>query len=189
MTTQDQNNERGRRFSVPAASTLPPLADWRLNATDIAVLISCFKIQVKGNKHYCVPSVDALRALLEKYHGIYIKRRACFRSLQRLAAKGFIGRKRRWKLLPGNIVRSLSGIITLTFNATNWLTSKSVEGAKELKAKMIAWLHRGDKRFPGPSNIFPGEEITERSTALARLKELVKPIGSGPAGGITPATT
>ena len=189
MTDQDQNNERGRRFSVPAASTLPPLANWRLNATTFALLISILKILVKGKKHYCVPSIDALRALLEKYHKIKIGRRRCFAALQTLATMGFIGRKRRWRSLPGNIIRSFPGIISLSFDALALLAAKAVEGAKEAKATMITWFHRHDKRFPGPSDIFHEEEPKEVSTALARLKELVKPIGFKPAGGGSPAPT
>ena len=189
MTTSTPQNKAGGLTLNQTAPTSPPPGDWRLNATSFALLISCFQIQVKGNKHYCVASIDALRALLAKYHEIHIGRRACFQSLRNLATKGFLGRKRRWKLLPGNIIRSKTGIIALTFNAARYLSSKAVKGAKELKENIIAWFHRDDKRFPRPSDIFPGEEITERSTALARLKELIKPIGFKPAGGRSPAPT
>lgn len=189
MTMSILQNKAGGLTPNQTAPTSPSTQDWRLNATTYAILISIHKILVKGKKHYCVPSIDALRELLKKYHKIEIGRRRCFAALQTLAAKGFIGRQRRWRRLPGNIIRSIPGIISLGFDALALLSAKAVEGAKEAKASMIAWFRRNDKRFPRPSDIFPGEEITERSTALARLKEMYQKIGDGPAGGRTPALT
>ena len=189
MTIQDQDKVRGRRFSVPAASTLPPPARRRINATTFAILISVHKILVKGNKHYIAPSINRLRELLLEFHGIDIGRRWCFQCLANLAAAGLLWRKRRPRRMPDNTVRSRAGLIGLTLRGCTYLASKGTEKIKEARQAMIAWLHKHDNRFPGPSNIFHGEEITERSTALARLQELIKPIGSGPAGGTAPAAT
>lgn len=181
-STLNRNEKSGPPSRRPLSFT-EQHRDWRLNATTYSILISIHKILVKGKIHYCVPSIDTLRELLKKYHKIDIGRRRCFAALQTLAEKGFIGRKRRWLRLPERIIRSLPGIITLTFDSVALLSAKAVEGAKEAKARMIAWFHKNDKRFPGPSDIFPGEEIMERSVALARLQELIKKIGYLPVGG------
>lgn len=189
MSTTISQNKAGGLSPTQTAPTSPSARNWRLNATKNALLITYSQILVKGNKHYCGPRPDTTIDLLERFHDIKIKRRWFFQAVLDLELAGFLTRKRLPRHMPDNTVHSKPSLWSLTIKGAQYLVSKAVKGAKELVSAMIDWVHRGDRRFPGPSNIFPGEEITERSTALARLQELIKPIGFKPAGGGSPAPT
>jgi len=189
MTLKDSQNKAGGLSPIQTVPTSPSARNWRLNATKHATLISIHKTLVKGNKHWIAPSVNRLRELLYEFHGIDIGRRWCFQCLADLRTAGFVWRKKRPRRMPDNTVRSRPGLIGITLRGFAYLASKGTEKVKEARQKIIDWLHRGDHRFPGPSDILLEEETTERSTALARLQEMYAKIGAGPAGGRTPAAT
>lgn len=162
---------------------------WRLNATAHALLVTYSQILVKGKKHYCQPRPDTTIDLLQSRHKITIKRRWFFQSVRNLVLDGFLTRKRRPRVMPDHTIRSKPSLWSFTFKGAQYLCAKAVEGSKSIISAMINHFKDDDHRYPGPSDILPGEEIMERSAALARLQELIEKIGRGPAGGTAPATT
>lgn len=180
-----------KRKSGPAITrtALPTIEHrtWRLNATKNALLITYLKILVKGNKHYCAPRTDTALDLLKRFHQIEIKPRWFYQCVHDLIYLGLVTRRRRPIPMPDNTIRSIPALVSITLKGGKYLRQKAVEGSKALVAAIIAWVHRDDHRFPGPSDILPEEKLMERSAALARLQELIEKIGSGPAGGRTPA--
>jgi len=188
--TQASNQKRNdRRCTTPAAISHSGNARNTVNETKTAILITFLSILVKGNIHYCEPRPNSAIELLKKFHGIEIGRRWFFQCMLDLEDAGLMRRQRRWYFQDDLEIRSNSSLWWFTIKGAKFLTSKMIRGAKELLHIMVAWLHRGDTRKPGPSDISPRGEITERSVALARLQELLATIGSGPVGGSAPAPT
>jgi len=189
MTPSSNQIEKSGPQTGKAASLQHDHRARRLNATKNALLITYSQILVKGNRHVCEPRPDTVIDLLKRRHHNPVKRRWFFQCMLDLEVDGFLKRKRRPRHMPDNTVHSKPSLWSFTYKGAQYLFDKAVVGAKELISGMITWFHKDDKRFPGPSDIFPGEERTERSVALARLQELLATIGSGPVGGGAPATT
>jgi len=144
---------------------------------------------LKGDTHSIQPTPNKMIDLLKASHFISIGRRWYFQCMRDLEDDGLIKRQRRWLQLPGPEIRSNTSLWSFTLKGMQYLSANLVYGARETVHNMIAYFKRNDKRFPRPSDIFPGEEITEQSVALARLRELLKPIGRRPVGGGDPAPT
>lgn len=160
-----------------------------MNSTRYSILITLYSILVKGKRHNCEPSPNKIIELLKSFHSIKIGRRWFFQCCRNLEDAGYISRQRRHRHTTDIGILSLPSSWVFCFKGLQYLKKNLVIGAKELARRMIDYLHRDDNRFPRPSHIFPGEEIKERSEALARLQEFIAGIGNGPARRNGPART
>jgi len=142
-----------------------------------SLLITLYAILVKGNRHYIVPSMDKILALLEKYHGIKIKRRWLFECMRYLKDAGLIKTRYRFKYCSAKGVRQIPSMITITLLGFSFLSKKDVKGAIEKLKIVLNWLKEKDGRFPTWQEFSPQiDEITvERNKG--RLKALLEPIG------------
>lgn len=141
-----------------------------------AILITIFSILVKGNRHYITPSMDAILSLLEKYHGVKIKRRWLFECMRYLRYEGFLKTRHRFYNSDYNKIHQLPSMITVTLYGLSWLDKKKVKGAVEKLKIMLSWLREKDGRFPSWQEFSPQiDEITvERNKG--RLKALLESI-------------
>jgi hypothetical protein len=154
-----------------------------MNAVTLGTLVTVATIQLKGGSHYINASNTKMLELIGKYHEKFIKVRWYQKCAAWAEENGYL--KRRFIRLQdeNGFIYSKPSLLMVTVKSLNFLVKIGFLQFKILLKPMIAWLHRNDNRFPRPSDIFPGEEITERSVALARLKELIKPIVSKQVGG------
>lgn len=189
MIRKDSQNESGRQDSRPAAALRVRDGVRAVNAAKLAILITYLSICVKGNIHYCQPAPDTMLDLLKKYHGIEIGRRWFFQCTQDLEAAGYIHRQRRWIKLPGPEIRSDTSLWWFTIRGAKFMCKKMIRGSQELLKSMLSWLHRGDDRRPTARDMADSGEIPDQVEQIRRIKALVRDIGTGPAGGTTPATT
>ena len=160
-----------------------------MNNTKNSILITYFSIIVKGKKHYCTPAPNTTIGLLEKFHNIEIGRRWFFQCTYDLERAGYITRVKRQIYTPEAGVISRPSLIALTVRGFKYLRRKGVHRAQEMLKPMFRWLRRDDQRRPTVADLYPDETITDREAAITKLKELIKDIGHGPAGGNAPATT
>ena len=153
-----------------------PGTNWRLNNSKTALLITLLQILVKGEKHYCKPHPDRLLELLQQYHRIKIERRWFFQCMRDLEDAGFIFRQRRWEKLQEKIIRSKTSLWFFTIKGAQFLKAKAINGAKELLARMLAWMNRDDSRAPGLKIYQYEEQILPRDDALKKVRKLINDI-------------
>jgi len=189
MSRRSFQTVRGRRGYDPAASEGPVDGVLAVNEAKLAILITYLSICVKGNIHYCQPAPDTMLDLLKKYHGIEIGRRWFFQCTHDLESAGYMRRQRRWINLPGPEIRSDTSLWWFTIRGARFMCKKMIRGSQQLLKSMLSWLHRGDDRRPTTRDMADAGEIPDQETALRRIRELVRDIGSRPAGGDGPAPT
>lgn len=160
-----------------------------MNNTKHSHLITFYKIQVKGKKHYSTPHPDTIRDLLKRFHNIDIGRRWHFQCTHDLEEAGYINRQRRWEKLPGPEIKSLSSIFVLTVKGLQYLIRKGVSGARGLLKGILDWLHKDDRRRPTAKDLTGAGADADREKALRLIKGIIQSLDSRPAGGATPATT
>lgn len=119
-----------------------------MNNTKSALLISIFRIHVKGKKHYAVPSIKALINLLSTRHATEVKRRWTFQCLHDIEDLGFIARRTRYDKDTEGAIRQLPGMIAITLKGARHLYNLGVEGAERLTKEILGWIRGGDQRFP-----------------------------------------
>jgi hypothetical protein len=148
-----------------------------MNATKNAVLITLFATTLNGTKHYSKAGENTIRSLLEKYHGIIIKRRWLFNCLADIEARGLIHRKRRYRHEAHGKIRQYSSMISFTIEGIKYLVAKKVKGAFELLKRMLAWIKGIDQRWPTPKNITIAPTSEQREANLLKLKDLLARLG------------
>lgn len=172
---QEKKNSRPRHQPGGYLSGRQGMAS--LNATKHAIILTFKSILVKGKVHFCRPRPDIILELLKKYHNIKIGRRWFFACMSDIENSNLMRRTRRWTKSEDNSIKSNPSMWVFTFRGMQYLKTKLISGAQEIAKLTIDWMHRNDKRFPQPSNIFPTEERTEQVEALAMLQDLIKDIG------------
>ena len=141
--------------------------------TKSCLLITLFAAMRNGEVHYTKASVDALRGLLKRFHGISVGRRRLFDCLRDFQEKGVIRRQERYRHDENGEIRQISSMISFTIKGIKVLVQRQVRGAKKLYDTMISWWKKKDGRFPQPGpevEKFTPLEIKENER---RLKELV----------------
>ncbi|MDP2366234.1 MAG: hypothetical protein Q8M94_20980 [Ignavibacteria bacterium] len=154
-----------------------------------AIIVAFLAMMKKGHTHHCKPYMTTLLERIAKYQDVHIKRSRGHECTHEIEAKGYMKRRRRWTRDPETGIRSKSSVWTFTMYGAQYCINKGMDYAKVLLAAMIEWRKRHDGRFPGPKDIFPGEEGMDEAKALDRLQWYYKDIVNWPAGGNTPATT
>ena len=125
-----------------------------MNHTKLALLVSIYRILVKGKKHYAVPSVNALIDLVASRHETDIKRRWAFQCLHDIEALGYINRQERFRKDPDGGWKQIPSLITITLKGARRLFDLGIEGASRLVKEILGWFHAGDKRWPVYQNPF-----------------------------------
>lgn len=148
-----------------------------MNNTKHAVVISLFASMQGGKQHYTKASVDALRGLLKKFHGIEVGRRWIFECLRCMEDEGLIRRKERYYHNPDGSFVQLSSMTSFTLRGVRYMVSKRIAGAKKLLDSMISWFKRRDGRFPKPDPEIEKFTPLETEKNLRRVKQLIFGIG------------
>lgn len=148
-----------------------------MNATKHAVIVALFAIMSKGQTHYSKASVARLLELLEKYHGITVKRRWLFYCMAYMEKQGLIRRKARYRNHEDGTIYQLPSLVTFSLQGIRYLVAKRVAGAKRLLDKMIAWAQRKDKRFPAPEPALETMPVLSVEENQRRLKNLLFEFG------------
>ena len=192
-TKKDRLPEQGKAVTRVERLSRP------LNASKNALLVTLFKILVKGNHHYITPSRTSVLQILEKRYHISIKSRWLGECIRSLIDRGLIKRRRRWKHVEFSEIRSIPSMIVLTPSGISYLNMIGISGASDVWQRTLRWLKKGDGRFPYPIDgigLTPSEaedagrarerrpsdtiyidRRTEQSEALARLRKIISDIG------------
>lgn len=144
-----------------------------MNTTKSAIMITLYSSMCQGEKHYTVSSINKIRENLKKYHKIHVKRRWIFYCIADLLQKKLITRKARHLQDENGIITQIPSLIALTVRGVKYLVTKRVSGAWKLLKSMMAWLKKGDHRWPGKKDIQDGSYWPERGDEMKRLKSLL----------------
>lgn len=144
-----------------------------MNTTKSAIMITLYSSMCQGEKHYTVSSINKVRENLKKYHKIHVKRRWIFYCIADLLQKKLITRKTRHVQDGNGIITQIPSLIALTVRGVKYLVAKRVSGAWKLLKSMMAWLKKGDHRWPGKKDIQDGSYWPERGDETKRLKSLL----------------
>jgi hypothetical protein len=105
----------------------------------------------QGKSHYTVTSVNKIRENLKK----------------------LITRKARHRQDENGIITQIPSLIALTVKGVKYLVAKRVTGAWKLLKSMMAWLKKGDHRWPGKKDVQDGSFWPERGDERERLGEKI----------------
>lgn len=143
-----------------------------MNNTKHAFFITIFRILVKGQKHYAVPSVDALIELLERRHATAIKRRWAFQCLRDLEVLGYIRRHVRYVRRNDSAYKQIPSMISITLKGARALYSWGVAGGETLIKQILGWIHRGEKKWPQYQNELNKTSDERSPGGLVKLGDL-----------------
>ena len=148
-----------------------------MNGTKHAILITIYKILVKGKKHYVEPSVDAIIDLLHAYHKTDIKRRWALECLRELEELGYIIRRQRYLKNNDNEIMQIPSLITITLAGARKLYSQGVDGASRLIQEILSWIRRNDKRWPQSHPALQPSDARAGSREVMPIKNVLAEIG------------
>jgi hypothetical protein len=154
-------------------------ACWRktVNNTKNAVMIAIFASMCQGKNHYTKTSINKIRENLEKYHKIHVKRRWIFYCVAALLESKLLTRKSRYRNDQAGLITQIPSLIAFTIKGMKYLVSKRVVGAWKSLKSMIAWLKKGDGRWPEKKDIQAGSYWPEGIDERERLKGLLGIVG------------
>jgi len=127
----------------------------------------------QGKNHYTKSSIAKIGKNLEKYHKIHVKRRWIFYCLAYLLSAGYITRKKRYRNNETGLIAQIPSLLAVTVKGAKYLVSKRVTGAINLLKNIIAWLKKGDKRWPEKKDIQDGSYWPEGADERKRLNDLL----------------
>lgn len=145
-----------------------------LNSTKSATMITIFSCMGQGEKHYTSISIDNIIKLLERFHGIQVKRRWIFYCIKELLDLGLLTRKARHVQDYNGIISQLSSLISVTLKGAKYLVSKRVSGAFRLWKKILSFIRSKDKRWPEKKDVSDGSFWPEAVDEKERLKGLLE---------------
>lgn len=147
-----------------------------MNNSKRVILITIFKILVKGKKHYIGPSVNTLIDLICSYHSTKIRRRWAFQCLHDLEAQGYLNRRTRFLRLADGTWKQIPSLISITLVGARKLYAQGVDGAARLIKEILGWIHSGDKRWPGYKNTLTKPASRESVGGFSALGDILKSI-------------
>lgn len=143
-----------------------------MHHTKSSLMVTLFACMGYGTKHYTKASVDALRGLLQQYHGIEVGRRWMFDCLRCMIENKIIRREQRYRNDENGEIRQISSMVSFTFKGVRYLSKMGVRGARKLLDSMISWHKKKDRRFPRPEPEIEKFSPLEAEENLRRLREL-----------------
>ena len=148
-----------------------------MNNTKNAVMITIFSSMCQGENHYTKTSIAKIGENLEKYHRIHVKRRWIFYCVADLLEKKLLTRKKRYRNDEAGLISQIPSLLSFTVRGMRYLVAKRVTGAWELLKTMLAWLKKGDRRWPEKKDIQDGSYWPEGTDEKERLKGLLGIVG------------
>jgi len=148
-----------------------------MNNTKNAVMITIFSSMCQGVNHYTKTSVDKIGENLEKYHQIHVKRRWIFYCIAELLERKLLTRKARYRNDEAGLISQIPSLLAVTVKGAKYLVSKRVSGAWKLLKSMLAWLQKGDGRWPEKKDVQDGSYWPEGTDEKERLKGLLGIVG------------
>jgi hypothetical protein len=148
-----------------------------MNNTKNAVMITIFSSMCQGKNHYTRTSIDKIGENLEKYHKIHVKRRWIFYCVAELLRAGYITRKARYRNDTNGLIRQQTSLLAMKMEGLKYLVAKRVTGAWKLLKSMMAWLQKGDARWPEKKDVQEGSYWPEGVDERERLKGLLGIVG------------
>ena len=144
-----------------------------MNSTKNAIMITIFSSTGHGEKNYTRSSIDKVSENLAKYHKIHVKRRWIFYCLADLLERKLLTRKSRYCKDENGLISQIPSLFAFTIKGIKYLVSKRVIGAWKLLKTMIAWLKKGDKRWPAKSDVSDGSYWPEAKDEKEKLRALL----------------
>ena len=148
-----------------------------MNNTKNAIMITIFASMCQGKNHYTKTSIAKIGKNLEKYHKIHVKRRWIFYCLAHLLSAEYITRKKRYLNDDNGLITQIPSLLAVTVKGAKFLVSKRVSGAINLLKGIMAWLKKGDARWPGKRDVQDGSYWPEGADERERLKGLLGIVG------------
>jgi len=148
-----------------------------MNNTKNAVMITIFSSMCQGKNHYTKSSIVKIGENLEKYHQIHVKRRWIFYCVADILSAGLITRKARYDNNIHGLIKQKTSLLAMTMKGLKYLVAKRVTGAWAALKSMLAWLKKGDGRWPGKKDVQDGSYWPEGADEKERLKGLLGIVG------------
>jgi hypothetical protein len=148
-----------------------------VNNTKNAVMITIFSSMRQGKNHYTKTSIAKIGENLEKYHKIHVKRRWIFYCLAELLERKLLTRKSRYRNDDNGLITQIPSLLAFTVRGVRYLVAKRVRGAWQMLKSMLAWLKKGDDRWPGKKDVQDGSYWPEGTDERERLKGLLGIVG------------
>ncbi len=130
-----------------------------MNRTKSALMITLFACMSQGKNHYSKVSIDKIRELLGKYHGIHVERRWIFYCMKYLLENNLISSKLRFNNDDSGRINQKPSLHSFTIPGVRYLVSKKVKGAWKLLKAMLKHVMLKDGRWPGKKDIAPAGEL------------------------------
>lgn len=160
------------------------------------MVVTLFKVLEKNRIHYIAMSPGTWLKLLKERHGIEIGRSWLHQAQKDLVDEKHFGRQRRWnrndrryfKRKNGKTIKyeigaqqtkpeeihALPSMFAATEKLCRYAISKGIEYARVVLKMITEWRKRGDKRWPTPAEITPGERPSTREEGLAAIGDILK---------------
>jgi hypothetical protein len=131
----------------------------------------------QGENHYTRTSIAKIGENLEKYHQIHVKRRWIFYCVADLLEKKLLTRKKRYRNDEVGLISQIPSLLSFTVRGMKYLVAKRVTGAWKMLKTMLAWLKKGDGRWPEKKDVQDGSYWPEKGDEKERLKGLLGIVG------------
>ena len=148
-----------------------------MNRTKNAVMITIFSSMCQGKNHYTKTSISKIGENLEKYHQIHVKRRWIFYCVAELLERKLLTRKSRYRNDQDGLITQIPSLLAFTVRGMKYLVAKRVTGAWKMLKSMLAWLKKGDGRWPEIKDVQDGSYWPEGTDERERLKGLLGIVG------------
>lgn len=148
-----------------------------MNCTKNAIMITIFSSTCQGKNHYTKASINKISENLEKYHTIQVKRRWIFYCVAELLDRKLLTRKSRYRNDDQGLISQIPSLLAFTVRGMKYLVSKRVAGAWKMLKSMLAWLKKGDDRWPKKKDVQDGSFWPEAVDEKERLKGLLGIVG------------
>jgi hypothetical protein len=149
----------------------------KMNHTKNAIMITIFSSTCQGENHYTKTSISKIGENLEKYHGIHVQRRWIFYCLAELLERKLLTRKSRYRNDDYGLITQIPSLLAFTIKGIKYLVSKRVVGAWKMLKSMLAWLKKGDARWPEKKDVQGSSYWPEGADEKQRLKGLLGIVG------------
>jgi len=149
-----------------------------MNKTKSALMVTLFACMGQGKNHYTKVSIEKVRLLLVKYHGIQVKRRWIFYCFQYLMEGKFITKKKRYKNDDAGLILQIPSLHTMTIKGMRYLVSKRVTGAWKLLKSMVKYIVKKDGRWPGKEDIGAPKDIEQYKPGKEEWDKLLGIVGT-----------
>jgi len=143
-----------------------------MNNAKVSILITVYKTLCQGQNQYSLISINKIIQLLQKFHGLKVKRRWVFACMKYLIDQGYLQRRARYKNKKPHKFHRLSSLLFVTAKGAQFLTRKGVVGAHKMWIKLVA-AAKSQLKKEKKDNLFKKDKEKPISEGIKGLVDMV----------------